>query len=627
MIRAIIAALSEEEEGEKLSYAKNLVTAYQRDATSNLSDGMKVYGLPVPVYAGENDETARRNYEKSIDEWLEDKRKKFEQRNQRLAADTEASERRRLARKIDRWRSEYRAESAGIEQNLMIIELLQNPGFQKYLSAQLRMKIFDLASDINFDAGKRDVFMSYINSLPTCIESMEDEGAERAESILCLLKNDLSMPASARQNVNGLSKLYRENPVSFKKITRGIDKLSISLNMQPNRIIDRKINEAIAELIEETASYLESECISDENTVLLDYYDALKGNNPLARDDLSFCSTVISATHQKSVSKEIEEAKKEGKRRRNETDEFDLIYDNVLIDEAARSSPPDLLIPMSCAVKRIIMVGDQKQLPQFINDEAAIKASGGDKNSAEMNLLKQSLFAYLIENAKKLTERDLVPRFIRLDTQYRMPETLGNFVSRQFYEGGLKYGGGNHEQSLPVIGGLHMGWMTVGIEEGAEEFVRGSYCRPAEAAKISRLLEKLVSDEKGKKYSYGVITFYSRQKEVIEKELSGLIQKGIEIEVGTVDSMQGKEFDIVFLSMVRSRSRTVRNVSNPFGFVTNRNRQCVALSRAKKCMIIAGDPDMIERYKDNSLIEPVCEFYKICREGSGKENSHAAVIH
>lgn len=49
--------------------------------------------------------------------------------------------------------------------------------------------------------------------------------------------------------------------------------------------------------------------------------------------------------------------------------------DNVILEEAARSNPLDLLIPMAKATERIIMVGDQNQLPHLLEDDIADETS------------------------------------------------------------------------------------------------------------------------------------------------------------------------------------------------------------------------------------------------------------
>ena len=116
--------------------------------------------------------------------------------------------------------------------------------------------------------------------------------------------------------------------------------------------------------------------------------------------------------------------------------------------------------------------------------------------------------------------------------------------------------------------------------------------------------------------SVGIITFYSAQKELILEHLdTNLVsrdefgsphvaeQYSIQLDdsgkayerlrVGSVDAFQGKEFDVVILSMVRSQKITsTDNAINLYGFAAVENRMCVALSRQKRLLIVVGDKAM-----------------------------------
>ncbi|KGT34977.1 hypothetical protein HC02_11740 [Vibrio parahaemolyticus] len=72
-------------------------------------------------------------------------------------------------------------------------------------------------------------------------------------------------------------------------------------------------------------------------------------------------------------------------------------YDTVIIDEAARTSPRDLLIPMSQAVKRIILVGDHRQLPHIVDEDVVrtVEEKLGDQDKTESDYVRESMFSYL----------------------------------------------------------------------------------------------------------------------------------------------------------------------------------------------------------------------------------------
>ena len=633
VIRAIMTALEELEPSKELFYAKNLLTAYQRDATANLSDKLKVYGLPVPVYTGSRDEEDNNIFDKNLENWISDRKEVVEKVNAQLIANEGERKRRAYQKDVNRWRNEYNASTYRKSQNKILLQALTESSVQRFLTTKLRIKADSLITEIDIDDLERQKIISEIRSLPRSKVSWADSGEERVDYFLNKIIKDNSIMPSVRENAQKLYNAYKEiigDTPDFQRVNYGIDILLSLINEKSTQVVDKYFNDQVVSLLDEIASNLEKHNLEDESMILLDYYEALNGNSEIVKEDLSKCCTIVAATHQKSISDKIAIGK--NNKNNKSFDELDVVYENVLIDEAARSSPPDLLIPMSCATKRIIMVGDEKQLPQFINNDVAIKTSGATgkdaENSAEMKLLKESLFSSIKENLSAITKVDHIQRFIQLDTQYRMPATLGTFISKEFYDGKLKNGGGNHEQNLPEISGLHMAWVSVGINSGKEERKNNSFCRPAEVSKIIELLKKITSSEEGLKYTYGIITFYSQQNELAKQEVNsakknGDLQQNVNIECGTVDAMQGKEFDIVFLSMVRAISEMQGDVANPYGFIANKNRQCVALSRAKKCVLVVGDPKMMERQNADSQIKALHDFYVCCKKGG---STHVGIL-
>ena len=111
-----------------------------------------------------------------------------------------------------------------------------------------------------------------------------------------------------------------------------------------------------------------------------------------------------------------------------------LAYEWVIVDEAARVGPRDLMIALEQG-KRTILVGDHRQLPQLLDQEVAERLEQGDETGNGAEWLKKSMFEYLFaERLKSLEEQDKIVRRVTLDWQYRMHPMLGDFISRTFYE-------------------------------------------------------------------------------------------------------------------------------------------------------------------------------------------------
>lgn len=211
----------------------------------------------------------------------------------------------------------------------------------------------------------------------------------------------------------------------------------------------------------------------------------------------------------------------------------------VLIDEATQAIESECLLPLLKGCKQAVLVGDHMQLgPVVICREAA--------NAG----LKQSLF-------ERLVKLGLKP--VRLQVQYRMHPDLSIFPSNTFYEGALQNGVTASDRKLnadfnwPSKDNPLFFWHVRGQEELSSSGT--SYLNRAEAAAIDKLLVPLikggVSSDK-----IGIITPYKGQRAFLTQFLlrTGVLKPNVykDIEIASIDSFQGREKDIILISMVRS---------------------------------------------------------------------------
>ena len=265
----------------------------------------------------------------------------------------------------------------------------------------------------------------------------------------------------------------------------------------------------------------------------------------------------------------------------------DIIYDWVIIDEAARSNPLDLMIPLSIC-DRAILLGDQKQLPQMIDPEVWNRAwEERQKDKTEQKEYKKSLFERMFDNFDTVDKEDPdrgITRTITLTTQYRMHSDICNIVSELFYDGELTTGTEVDEKCHHnCYCGKHLVWLDVNKPE--EKRQGKSRCRDAEIDVIKTAIEEVVAKDDNIK-DIGIITFYKAQADKIKDALP-------DIECGTVDAFQGREFDCVILSCVCS------NRKRDIGFLANDQRLCVAFSRARKLLITVADSETVARDNPN----------------------------
>jgi predicted DNA helicase len=248
----------------------------------------------------------------------------------------------------------------------------------------------------------------------------------------------------------------------------------------------------------------------------------------------------------------------------------DLKFHTVIIDEAGQALEPACWIPISKAQK-VIFAGDHLQLPPTIKSQQAAK---------------DGLSTTLLEKCTALYPEAVV----LLEEQYRMNEAIMGFSSKEFYGNRLKA----HESvasRLLFPGDLPLSFVdTAGC--GYDEKQEGtSTANPEEAAFLFKHLHKLVGELTG--YypaenfpTIAVISPYKEQIRILNQLLQDspkLMVFADKIAVNTIDSFQGQERDVVYISLTRS------NTEGEIGFLSDIRRMNVAMTRARKKLVIIGD--------------------------------------
>jgi hypothetical protein len=381
------------------------------------------------------------------------------------------------------------------------------------------------------------------------------------------------------------------------------------------------------------------------SAVLALYHAALAhAPNEAARAVREYAS-IVGATCQQSAGKAMSSLKELSNLDASE----DIEFDTVVIDEAARANPLDLFVPMAMARRRIILVGDHRQLPHLVQRELEDELiSRQSLTEAQAKAYEQSLFERLVKQLREQEKVDNIKRVVMLDTQYRMHPTLGDFISKQFYESeGLDvlHSGRPAEDfahALPGYQGKCAAWLDVPLQDGKEKYLSPGYERRAEATAIAKEVKR-IADSCGPTLGIGVISFYRAQCDLI---LDALVDEGLaeeddgeirilrsyrqtesgdeRLRVGTVDAFQGKEFDVVFLSIVRANDVVVsdqkegdereRLLNGKYGHLRLANRLNVAMSRQRKLLVAVGDKGMAECPESDEAVPALTAFLKLCRE-------------
>ena len=273
-------------------------------------------------------------------------------------------------------------------------------------------------------------------------------------------------------------------------------------------------------------------------------------------------------------------------------------FDLVIIDEAAQASEPLSWIPMVRG-KRVVLIGDPCQLAPVIRSQEAVEAG-----------LARSLMSRLMPRNDELPESSNKGNratayassgvlALTLSVQYRSHQAISSWSSAEAYGGKVQA----HKsvktsllcdlrgvQKTPITA-LPMLMITTRTDVGRipvdchERRIGGSYMNEGEAmTAAAHVLDLLKAGVKPS--DIAVISPYAAQVRLLRNVFAAAltnVQDAEQIEISSIDAFQGREAECVVISTVRSNSRRF------VGFLSDRRRMNVAITRAKKHVTIIGD--------------------------------------
>ena len=654
VITAIIERLNEIQDKSQKINGKVLITSFQHDAVRNIIERLTVNSLPTIKFGLQNDDDE--TMDKLIDNWSEEIIQKLRKKNPIIKLEDETQ-------KLDNLYNTYFANPTSFNE-IELLKFIKKINLEKKYNNKIDILINNLQMK-DYEGGNK--LLPLVRALRTTENSFEDDGEEKIldlidkyeeilekignESIYQLNKSKLDF----LKNFIGINKSNLELEKEIKKLKEFKQKLLDEIIPKPY-YKEPKHNIEVIELYNLIRSNIRKPENSKEE-ILFDFLNELENNRENIKTLIKNYSFVYASTTQQSLGKEIREAKKIEKQERLENPE----YDTVIVDEAARVNPGDLLIPISQAKNKLILVGDHKQLPHIYDEEVFEELEKNNNIENSKYYIEKSMFENLWGKAKELEKKDGIKRTITLDKQYRMHPLLGNFISNSFYKkDGEEFRSPRSSEEFPQpLYNVPLVWIEFNQTENEktrEKKVGTTRIRECEANYIVEEIFRMILNE-GKNLSYGVITFYRGQVEDIKRKLNKRkknmnLSKEIEekidnIRVGSVDAFQGMEFDVIFLSVVRSYNKE-KNLRNKieilegleentkeytiqknkigreiYGFITSEQRLCVALSRQKKLLIVVGNSDIFVSENWNNISEifipAMKNLYKLAeREGEIK---------
>ncbi|MDO4231363.1 MAG: AAA domain-containing protein [Lautropia sp.] len=629
-----------------------LISSYQHDAVDNALERSDVYGLPAVRIGGRS-----RGTEEAVDpveRWCRDKsvevgkvlesRKSDDPSCDLLLQIDQKLGRLRTGRFSSDERRKIFLDVDGLLQKLadhgVRLDLKFRHQWEEFLEVLRR-------DDVALREQMPEKLLRLVRGLRTSAPGFADDGADRVYQLLRTLDarggfledKERTLLAELADAVNppdeALSALlvFKRSMIDRLLPDYRPPRLKRSLNERELDAIG-KVESAIAEGVQKSRA--------GKVGVISAYLEELSASTDELVRSVREYSNIVGATCQKSAGREMSSLKA-----LNELSSADrLSFDTVIVDEAARANPLDLLVPISMAQRRIILVGDHRQLPHLIQRDLEEElASENDLSEMQRRAYEQSLFERLHDTLIEQERKGGLKRVVMLDTQYRMHPTLGDFISQQFYEAegldAVRSGrpAEDFEHAIPGYEGRCAAWLDVPFRMGGEQRQGASRVRVAEAEAIAREVKR-VADLCGPALSIGVISFYRSQVSRIWDEFVRLgvaerHEQGVRLSrkyrptdgqerlrVGTVDAFQGKEFDVVFLSVVRSNERRavadlesdVRNklLNDKYGHLRVSNRLNVAMSRQRKLLVVVGDRGMASCPEAMEAVPALSAFLALC---------------
>lgn len=566
---------------------KILISSFQNDAVDNAISAP----LPgdIPAYRKTSrraKEGTRQQYEKALERWYTDVYNSINGLITNNAAIEFAQQRKLLS-------DEYLSYKNSGESLTLAAELMNH--YLSFPEIHYPQNLMDGANAVIRAARSSteaenfpDPIVAKLEAQRTDLEAFADDGRMNAKRLAAHLRirGDLEIDAHSSKAINDVcgeqvsDEAFTRYVQAVKQLQQRFCRRSTSMNPRDKQMVNGCLTAMSTYFTDQYMKTL-SDMESKKSLILSEFLTRLEQEYEVI---VRKYSTTTAATCQTCL---------------DLRDGAQKVFDLVVIDEAARANPLDLFIPMSMG-RKIVLVGDHRQLPHMLEPDV-LKVLQEDPKFKDLPEIEKSLFERLFG----MFSTGMYPKAVLLTHQFRMHPEICKFVSEIFYDGKLVTSDTvtpeMRSSPLSINSGKALTFVNIPITKGAET-PGASKTRSAEVDAIGKDI-KLILDA-DKKAEVGIITFYAAQVSKIRQRLEILLDS-VEIsrvEVGTVDAFQGKEFDYVMLSCVRSNMPQDGGLHS-VGFLERPNRLCVAFSRAIRQLIVYGD--------EQTLIQIPC-FSRLC---------------
>ncbi|MFC1760418.1 AAA domain-containing protein, partial [Candidatus Neomarinimicrobiota bacterium] len=410
VITAIIERLNEEfYKADKSIQGKILVTGFQHDAVENIVSRLSVNALPsVKFGAKSGSEYTENAVNHKIEMWCVKISDSIREKNPKI----KESEEQLKLRELFFLYAIQPSDTHAINLLDQIIDLPRNKFNNKQLLDKTQLLLDSYKDDSNSLLNNK---LRAIRLLRITENGFSDDGPQRATDVLeqCDSELDQSTKKILKKAILWKNSMQLDFIYQQKKIKK---KLLLKYTPKPFYKINKPRTDIIA-ITAQVQKELESQQGSNnkKRNILANFLHELEDNPKGIEKALAAYNVVYASTVQQSEGNDIRAAKL----LKRKTEAYELLeYDVVIVDEAARVSPRDLLIPMVQG-KKVILVGDHRQLPHILNESVVKKLESNsdennNKDTIEVDYVKNSMFRYLFKRLKKLEDTDNIPRIVTL---------------------------------------------------------------------------------------------------------------------------------------------------------------------------------------------------------------------
>lgn len=268
----------------------------------------------------------------------------------------------------------------------------------------------------------------------------------------------------------------------------------------------------------------------------------------------------------------------------------DIEFDLVIIDEAGKALPGELLIPINHA-KKIILIGDHKQLPPVIDTSlyqgGSVEYDDVVSQEERENFLGDSFFYRLYEKCPETLK-------CMLNIQFRMPPVIANLVNL-FYDNQLKTGENCYKKE-PLF--LNNNLIFIDMKDDSDYKEINEYKSVINEKECEVLIQVVARISEFYKQRVVVITPYLGQKRKLSQKVKAAGFNNV--YVNTIDALQGDEEDIVIYCTTRA--------VKPTKYFSDAARLNVAFSRTKNTLIFIGSSKYFYKYEKDHIMRKIGNY-------------------